>query len=578
MTNPIPSPLRSLLPGLLAAATAIAPLHADAAPKTQATTPAAKAKAATSATQSSAVGAPELLAQYGAASEIFIEMMKELSKQVPDPSNNPRENMYAGLAAIWLGGLTGAAFAPAAGTVLGGAIGSLEGGVGAAPGAGIGAGVGVGVAVADLVLLGLLTIKAVEYIEEKYPHAQYSMVNGDAPASAFAYQQRSPHAGAWGPAFLVVGAHAGPYESMVVHIIQSVFTAQLNQMASSWNGPGLAQIAFVKPSVQKLAYIRTHGRVSPGAKKAAPLPGFMTTASVLLTASSTAVEDAWLTALGLASVSVTVDEGKVVVSMPSVLTSVGAPSKITKTFGSLTTPKFGGTGGATDPWIRGKLTPGKFSVEIKDPSVIKSGADKGKIKVVLEVAKGSTLGKGSLEYKWNNTQGTIAGNLSAKLAAKFTASAYFELEGGVLVLDRIVAGSMPTTISMPSIPGPLGSALGTATANVQTKMQQLAQSLMEASPMTQALDKAADKSHKALAKSVENMAEAKGLTQVTGIGSIAVAGGKLVVSALGKKLQFPVTATKSAVSSAYTKAKNKAKGVQSLPKAKATAKVPSKKG
>ncbi len=556
MTNRICSPFRKFLPALLVAATAIAPVESSAAPKSGSANKPTVANATSAGAAS--FGAPELLAQYAAAQEIFISMMVTLSKQVPSPNNNPRENMYAGLAAIWLGGLTGASFAPAAGTVLGASVGSLKGGVGAMPGAGIGAASGIAVAAGDLVLLGVLTFGAIEYIESKYPHAQYGSLG--VPTRTLA-NLASPSAGAWGPAYFVGQGQAGTYESLVVHIVKSVFNSKIGHIAKNWGShPSLAKVGFAKKAIERLGYIRSYSRVGPGAKQAAPLTGFMKAASVLLTANSAGVEQAWLSALGIASSTIKVDKGKVEVKLSSALQSVGAPAKISKSFGTLATPKYGGTGGAADPWIRGKFTPGSFVVKVKSPVVVKSGPDKGKLKVVLNVAKGSTLGRGTLEYKWNGTQSTLGGQAIAKLGAAVNAAAFFKLKNGVLVLDRVSVGNVAAAVTLPPLPGPLQAALGTALSTVRSKLDGLAESLLGASAVKQALGGAVNKSHAALTKAVEASAEAKGLAKVTGIGAIAVAGGKLVITAVGKKVALPATASKVAVNQAYAKAKNSAAG------------------
>ncbi len=503
-------------------------------------------------------GTEEVVEQYGAVQALFIDMMVELSKQLPSGTKNPRENMYAGLAAIWMAGAVGGAFNVGAGTALGTTIGALADGVGAPVGAAVGLFGGLALTQAELVTLGVGTMAAVEYIEKTYPYEKFGAVSpdlqgDDAPGSVLAQRQSSTHAGAWGGAFMLdAAAHAGPYESMFIHLVTASFNPGFEKIVDDLAKTSKGPLALFKPAAQRLAYIHDNQRIGAGTKTAEPLDGWVQTASLVLRADQQTIEDLWLRALGLGSMSAKVKDGKLVVVPPALLRDLGAPETVSKSIGTMSVRV-----DAPAPLVaslRATLSPGPFSITLGDPKLVKTGADKGKVKIALSIEKGSVLASGRLQVRINDDVHEIGGDFSPKLDRDFAATAYFRFQSGVLVFDRIDVGTLSLKPGLPALPGPLEAVVGGLVAKVEGEAEKAARALFGDDGIKAAFDAASAKSTRALAKELEASARAKGLASIAGIGKVEVTDGKLAVTVTGNRLDAPSTPTTAQVAAAFADA------------------------
>jgi hypothetical protein len=352
-------------------------------------------------------------------------------------------------------------------------------------------------------------------------------------------------------------AHAGAFESYFIHLVTVTFNPAFDDLVATWDkNPKLAALDFLEPGAKKLAYIRKHQRMSPGSATATPLTGALKTVSMVLQGDQATIEKLWLDALGVGSMSVEMDDGELEIVPPKALRDLGAPAKITEKIAALSL-KVNAPGGV-DASLSAKLTPGPFSISLGEPSIVKSGADKGKVKVTFKVKKDSVLASGKVTVKVAGTTHQIGGDLSPRLASDFTASAFFRFDGPVLVLDRVQVGNMSLKSAVPDL-GPLNAAVGGLLDLVEGEIEKLAKGMLGGDKIAEAFDAATKKSGQALLQAVQE--SAAGLVEVDAVTKVGITDGNMAVTVTGKKLGGPALPSGSAVEAAFA----------------AAAKVPSKK-
>src|SRR5436309_1115968 len=93
--------------------------------------------------------------------------------------------------------------------------------------------------------------------------------------------------------------------------------------------------------------------------------------------------------------------------MSPILRAVGAPSAVHSDLAQISL-KVGGNGGALDPYIRCRVTPGDFNIQMGDTEIVRNGADRDRIKVSFVVQRGSRLGHASLGLRWNGPEQSLS--------------------------------------------------------------------------------------------------------------------------------------------------------------------------
>jgi len=272
----------------------------------------------------------------------------------------------------------------------------------------------------------------------------------------------------------------------------------------------------------------------------------------VLQADQATIEELWLDALGVGSMSVSVDDGKLEIVPPKVLRNLGAPAKISETLSSLSMKVSAPAG--VDASISAKLTPGPFDISLSDPKILKTGADKGKVKVTFKVKKDSVLASGKVTVKVAGTTHQIGGTLSPKLASDFTASAFFRFDGPVLVLDRIQVGNLSLKATLPDL-GPAGAAVGDLVKAVEGEVEKVIKGMFGADKIAEAFDAASKKSMQALAKVVLSSPDAQGLTEVPEVTKVGITDGNMAVTVKATKLTGPAVPSAAAVKAAFNAAK-----------------------
>jgi hypothetical protein len=480
---------------------------------------------------------------YNSLQLFYIRLLEEFAKQIPSGKKSARENMYGGLAMIWIAVLSEQIALPTAGMLVGGAVGALAEGVGAAPGAAIGLGGGIVVSGSHLIATAVATIPVIEYIESKYPATASAPTARGALAAGGVYAMAAP---GLAPA---AAKQAGPYESLFIHLISSGFTRKIIDFAKAWDQSKqlppavrakLRELNFARPAIEKLAYIVEHERISPNSPKAAPLSGFLRTVVGFLSADNAAIEQSWLDALGAGATTAKVDGSKLELQLPPVLRAVGAPAKVSVNLPSIANVKIGGNGGPLDPYLKASIDWGTFSFTSGDAELVKSGAKAGKIRVEFGAKKATKITSLSLRYKWNNQPEQGLGiSVSPELASKLAVSVYFEVENGMLLVDAVSFGDVRIDVPKFDIPEPIKSAVDQIAKDVSKKVDDVVQGVVKALGFKDAFEKTATSSMKSLSNAVASSAKSEGWKSVAKVESLGVHAGKLRAKVHGERLEFP---------------------------------------
>ena len=162
------------------------------------------------------------------------------------------------------------------------------------------------------------------YVNDKYPPEQTASAGGQRGLQTVAFTGAT-------------AAQAGPYESLIIHLVDSAFPNSIIQLAENWDSKTglsaqqrqfLRNINPLRPQIQAVAEVKRSKRLFPNSPVASPLSGWMDQAVKLISADSETMEKIWLDALGIGAVSAAVRNSSLSVKLPRVLTAVGAPAEV----------------------------------------------------------------------------------------------------------------------------------------------------------------------------------------------------------------------------------------------------------
>lgn len=468
----------------------------------------------------------------------FMELMEQFAKdqieRLPSGDKTPRENAYGKLAIIQLAGTGAALTMPAAGVALGGGIGlcvdlctaGADVGAGTIVGSSIGLGSGIVVGTGAFVTSLLATLPMVDEIEARYP-----------PEAG---------AGAVGGSRMVMGGSAaggaGLMESYYVNLV-STLPDQFVTLVERWDDtPGLGAIeknwlrgvAFARPSLQRLAWIKRHQRVSPSAGRADDL--FLEVGRIL-SGDAAAIERTWLAALGLGDTGLAVKNDKLVLDVPPTLRSFGLPEKLQANVPNFAV-KVGGDGGALDPYLRLRLDVGPFDVDWGTVEVVKSGSDKNLIAVSFGIAKGSRLGAAKLTFRAGGDETKVV-DFGPKLDQALGGTLFFRIDGLSLEFVKARIGNLDIALGLPKeirdlpIVKDLLHALGNAFEH------DLKEFLRENVPFARLFDGFGQGAGSSLARNVKLSAGRHGLAGITRVTKAEVGDGVMRVHVRGRELKQP---------------------------------------
>ncbi len=474
----------------------------------------------------------------------FEAMLKGLADILPDlikdgakGEQSDREAAFKALNALWVAAIGSTIAIPVGGAGIGLACDICL--AGADLGAGMLAGGLIGAAVSgvNLATWSVIIFAMTLELNDRYPQEAAAA----APASRGI-------GGSGGP-------HAGPYESQMVHILDILTPDSINAIAARWeNTPGLKNheraalgaAKWLQPTIQKLAYMKTHKRLSANSRPAMPLSGWLETVNTLLSP-GTAAEERWLTALGLGSMSASMNSSGLTLKLPPALQVAGAPAEVKANVNGFDL-KAGGDGGLV-PYIRTAVQPGKFNVAFGTASLVKSGADKDKIKVSASVGRNASIGSASVRLKWNGPEKTI-GVFNPSLSDALNASVFFRIEGQGIALDKVTFGNLNFSLNLPKeltdIPG-IGTVLADFEKGVRTEIGKM----MNGMPWANLFQPVKQFSAKSLRADLDKTAFAYGLYEVKKVNTLGVNGGKLQAQVQAVKVKLnPTGITPAQVASA----------------------------
>jgi hypothetical protein len=418
-----------------------------------------------------AVPQKELNDQFIEIVKLWVEVYADVLKDRPGSKRSARDNAYAALNLVTFGVMApSAVIIPVGCTAIGAGLGAYVGihaaGVGAVLGGGIGAAIGFGVGVEldvpVIVTAMTILVAGVMIIEEKYPATTSSAAGRGDHFVAF-YQG--------GPAGRE--RYAGPHESLTVHLLDLMTNEKVTNFGRQWdNLPGLnarqrkvlRHVNFLKPTFEKIAYIKQNKRISPRSLPAKPLATMLGDVKKFLHADKPAIERAWLTALGVTSLGAKVGQGNLYLNTPKELKAAGAVQPVTMKLPALDVkvpPE--NNGSRTRPYIKVAVKFGDFDLQPGKAEILKGkGADQGKIRLEYLVRKSARLCEGSFKYRWDGAPkiGTSQeeksipdmGAVRAKLGSDLKDFLYLRATPKGLVFDRFEAPAVKLDLGMPSLP------------------------------------------------------------------------------------------------------------------------------
>lgn len=448
---------------------------------------------------------------------IWLSVYTDVLDGRPAAGRSPRENAFAALNLVTLGIMVPAGVGmPLATTFIGGGVGTLVGIAGAIPSLGaslpllIGAGSAIGLGWGMVGTIGvtgsamLLYAIGTIYIDEHYPaQVESAMAPHRARGNGFEGWNGSASAVGFLEPGLVRGAAAsvtklaGPEESLAVQIVESLVTDRIVTIAKQWDrAPGLTgadakvlrEFAFLRPYIQRLAYIKEHRRAGPRAPIAEPQSKFFTETVAFLRADKDAVQQAWLNSFGLSSLRLSVRNGKLTLPTPASFRAVGAPNTWTVDAPSIHV-KFPPhhTGGLADPYIRFQFQPGDFDINWGTAQLMKSGSDAGRIRVAYTISKHAQLCTASLKYKWEPQTGNKeeavpgVGSFRPRLSDQLNGYFFFDVAGHGLAFQRAQFPNIGIDLRLPQLPEPLRGFVDGASKELDKQIQGLLKGLPFAS-------------------------------------------------------------------------------------------------
>lgn len=518
----------------------------------------------------------------------YVRAVDRMLEQSPSGSKSARENAYSALIAVWIAACTsgagnvvgatavGAGVGAGLGGIAGAAVGAAFAGIGALPGATSGAGaggmagagaglvVGTNVTSAEFIGLAIVTSIVVDHIESKYPQTAALDLGGDrgGPQTVFGYLPQSANTRVWASA--MASPYAGPAESMFIHLVDAAFTDQMLQIADKWTGlPGLsaaqrgelARLDALRPMFAKIAYIKRNKRVSGSAKPAIPLAQWATTAVGVVRGDSGAVRAAWLGALGLTELGLSVDKGKLRIKTGRSLRDFGAPAQI-----ELDLPDLGASVSVGPARASISLEAGNFTAGVGAPDIVTSGSDAGKIRVKFSLDKGSTIAVGTASFEAPGAKGSVSVDLRTNRS--LDGEVLFEITGRRVRVSKVSVSNLSVDVGVGSLPGPARE----LAARIQSAVSGEAQKVFAAASYTSAFETAVDKATKSLIASIHD----DELFEITDVESLTIEGGKPKLTLRGKKVAWPIALAFDAGRKALVDAQKPGAGTSVMPMSKPT--------
>lgn len=456
---------------------------------------------------------------YKQFNDLMAGFAKSAWEKLPAGDQSPRENAYGKCYAAFFVALMGGIAMPIAGAAVGGGIGACCDGVGAVPGAAVGSGVGLCGSTAGLVAAGIYTIYMVDQIESDPRYAPDKSAGGGmyilGPDRAeFEF------------------AKAGTNESLYVAAI-SLLPDEFLLVADKWDAlPGLNEeqqrwlksVDFVRPQIQKLAWIKRNHRASPNALPAqdvkVPFVGDVMIAERRLLE--------WTTRqMGACPIVVTGQNGALVLPTPPSLRSLGAPAE-----GRCDLPgveaKIDGPQGS---WIGLSLRPGPFQIELRDPKI-----DNREVVMAGVLKKGSNLGGAEVkacpphgrEAGFGNVTPALNNDVSVKIRLKLTEEGF--LLNSLEIGDLDLATNIPEKLR--SVPM-LGDKVNDFCNRVRDALQNC---LRDRGSWVRVFTPIQQTGRKVLLSVLQRSPGAFGLAGVKVVDHLRLEGGKLLAKVDGFKL------------------------------------------
>ena len=316
-------------------------------------------------------------------------------------------------------------------------IGALIGGVasswsgpGMILGAAIGGSVGLIIGMAPVLIIGLAYIDAVDRVNTKYPD----------------FEQVAT--------LVRMAPQAGRSESLAVHLVSLIFPRDLAAIAQRWDAaPGLpaevrrflSRHRYLQASVRRLVSVIETQKVSPKAFPVRPVSQFEVPRTLWYQQQP---GQNWLAFMGLTTLKMRADDGKLTLTLPEVLTQVGAPGRLRMDLPNFTL-RVGGDGGAI-PYIQFGLKPSAFDMTLGETRLLSSGRDKGKVRLSFRIARGATLGSASGSYKWGPAGGALT-FASPKLTEALSVEIFLKPEAAGLGFDHVEIGDLRLSLETPDI-------------------------------------------------------------------------------------------------------------------------------
>ncbi|MEZ6017094.1 MAG: hypothetical protein R3F49_18400 [Planctomycetota bacterium] len=467
----------------------------------------------------------------------FMDLMEEFARaqfeKLPSSDKSARENAYGKLAALQLAGAGSALVLPAAGLAIGGGIGLIvdlstagaDLGTGSIVGGSIGLGSGIVVGGGAFVASLIATLPMVDEIEAKYP----------------------AEAAAGGAQFIATGntltlAGAGLFESYYVNLVSSL-PDQFVTLIERWDRtPGLganerawlASIAFARPHLQRLAWIKRNQRVSANAPVANDM--FMDVGRIL-SGDQGAMERAWLTALGLGATGLELKHDKLTLDVPQPLRAFGLPARLSANVPDLNV-RVGGNGGAFDPFMRFKLDAGPFDINWGTVSVVKSGSNKDLVAVEYSIARGARLGAARVTFKAGGDETKVV-DLRPALDRTLKGTLFFSLRGLALEFKKAELGGLELSFGVPREIRELPIVKDLLNGLLADVERELRKFLRDTVPFAGLFDGFGRGSVSALAASVKRDAGSHGLTSISAVTEAEVVNGVVKLHVRGRALRQP---------------------------------------
>lgn len=472
----------------------------------------------------------------------FLDLMEQFAKEqfarMPAADKDARENAYGKVAAIQLAGAGSALVLPAAGLALGGGIGlcvdaatvGADAGAGTLIGGGIGLGSGMVAGVGAFVTSLLATLPMVDEIERRFP------AEGDAAAGA----------GGAGGAFALRGAapfvHAGAAESFYVNLVASLpdpvvmlieqwdRTPRLGAAEKDW----LRSIAFARPHLQRLAWIKRNLRTSG---RALPASDMFLDVGRVLSGDEAAIERTWLAALGLGATGLELENDRLLLDVPPPLRAVGLPARLSARVPDVDV-RVGGTGGMLDPWLRLCMQAGPFEVDWGQVGVVRSGPDKDLIAVDYTVRRGSRLGAVRISWKAGG-QETVAVDLRPTLGRTLRFTLFFALDGLALEFRKARVADLEFALGVPKEIRDLPVVKDLLAGLVERFEREVREFLRQHVPFARLFGGYADGAVKSLERDLQRAAGSHGMASVTKVTKAEVKNGVVRVHVRGRELRRP---------------------------------------